>query len=161
MALSHASNDIDPRATIGPRTKIWPFATVREHAVVGEGCMIGRGAYVDREVHVGNNVRIQNGAQIFWPAVIGDDVFIGPNAVLTNDKNPRAGLPHAWMAEGVIVNDGASIGAGAVILAGVEIGEGAVIGAGAVVTHDVPPGATWVGNPAHDIRAVLVMQSFQ
>ncbi|MEG3085550.1 DapH/DapD/GlmU-related protein [Sphingomonas sp. PB2P12] len=51
-----------------------------------------------------------------------------------------------------MVEQGASIGAGAIILPGVRIGKGAMIGAGAVVTHDVPAGATMVGNPARAVR---------
>jgi UDP-2-acetamido-3-amino-2,3-dideoxy-glucuronate N-acetyltransferase len=49
---------------------------------------------------------------------------------------------------------GASIGAGAVILAGVTVGEGAMVGAGAVVTNDVPPHTVVVGNPARVTRTL-------
>ena len=34
------------------------------------------------------------------------------------------------------------------LLKGITIGSGAVVGAGSVVTHDVPPRALAVGNPA-------------
>ena len=47
----------------------------------------------------------------------------------------------------VVVEDGAWIGIGAIVLKGVRIGKGARIGAGAVVTADVPPGASVAGNP--------------
>jgi acetyltransferase-like isoleucine patch superfamily enzyme len=52
----------------------------------------------------------------------------------------------------VVIEDGAWIGAGSIILPGVTIGEGAVVGAGSVVTKDVPPMAVAVGNPAQVIR---------
>lgn len=32
---------------------------------------------------------------------------------------------------------------------GVHIEDDAIIGAGSVVTHDVPTGEVWAGNPAH------------
>jgi UDP-2-acetamido-3-amino-2,3-dideoxy-glucuronate N-acetyltransferase len=47
-----------------------------------------------------------------------------------------------------VVERGASIGGGAVILPGVHIGHNAMVGAGAVVTRDVPPFAIVIGNPA-------------
>jgi dTDP-4-dehydrorhamnose 3,5-epimerase-like enzyme len=50
-----------------------------------------------------------------------------------------------------IIEDGASIGAGAVILPGITVGLGAMVGAGAVVTRSVPPRAVVVGNPARII----------
>ena len=51
-----------------------------------------------------------------------------------------------------LIARGASIGAGAVVLPGITIGAGAMIGAGAVVTRDVPPGETWIGNPARKLE---------
>ena len=47
-----------------------------------------------------------------------------------------------------------SIGSGSTILCGVVIGEGAIVGAGSVVTHDVPPGAVVAGNPARVLRQI-------
>ena len=52
----------------------------------------------------------------------------------------------------VVVEDGAWIGIGAIILKGVRIGDGARIGAGATVTRDVPSGGAVAGNPARPLR---------
>ena len=49
---------------------------------------------------------------------------------------------------------GASVGAGAVVLPGLRVGARAMIGAGSVVTHDVPPKAIVVGNPAQIVGYV-------
>jgi serine acetyltransferase len=46
------------------------------------------------------------------------------------------------------VEEGASIGANATIIAGNRIGRYAMIGAGSVVTKDVPDHTLWFGNPA-------------
>jgi len=46
-----------------------------------------------------------------------------------------------------LVKQGASLGAGAVILAGITIGEFSMIGAGAFVAKDVPSYAIMMGNP--------------
>lgn len=150
-----ATADVDQRAYIGSQTVVWHLAQVREDAVVGESCVIGRGAYVDAGVTIGARVKIQNYALVYAPATVGDGAFIGPAAVLTNDRYPRAvagdgtlrGLDD-WEALGVRVGDGASIGARAVVLAGVSIGRWALVAAGSVVTRDVPAHGLVVGNPA-------------
>ena len=58
--------------------------------MVGENCTVGRGAYVGPGVEMGDNVKIQNYALVYDPARLGNGVFIGPAAVLTNDVYPRA-----------------------------------------------------------------------
>ncbi len=78
---------------------------------------------------------------------VGDDVFIGPNASFTNDLFPRSRQkPESYLV--TTIHDGASIGAGAVILPGLEIGRNSMVAAGAVITRSVPPNAVVVGNPA-------------
>ncbi|HEU4425733.1 MAG TPA: acyltransferase [Pilimelia sp.] len=152
------SADVDDRAKIGDGTTIWHLAQIREYAVVGRGCVIGRGAYVGPGVRLGDHVKLQNYALVYEPARLGDGVFVGPAAVLTNDTHPRAVTPDGrlkggedWTAVGVVVGDGASIGARAVCVAPVTIGRWAMIGAGAVVTADVADFALVVGVPARRI----------
>ena len=78
-----------------------------------------------------------------------DRVFLGPNAVFTNDMNPRAAFkkdPDEFLTTKVRV--GSSIGANATIVCCRTIGHYAMIGAGAVVTRDVPAHALVLGVPA-------------
>jgi UDP-2-acetamido-3-amino-2,3-dideoxy-glucuronate N-acetyltransferase len=153
-----ATADVDETAEIGPATKIWHLAQVREDARLGRGCIIGRGAYVGPGVVIGDNVKLQNYALVYEPARLEDGVFIGPAAVLTNDMFPRsvdAGgkLKRAgdWHADGVLVREGASVGARAVVVPGRVIGRYALVAAGAVVTRDVPDFALVAGVPARRI----------
>ena len=150
--------DVDPSAVLGAGTRIWHLAQIREDAVVGSGCIVGRGAYVGPGVVIGDNVKLQNYALVYEPARLEDGVFIGPAVVLTNDMYPRSvdvsgELKRAddWHAQGVVVREGASLGARAVIVAGCEIGRWALVAAGAVVTRDVPDYALVVGVPARRI----------
>ncbi len=150
--------EVDLRATIGAGTSIWGLACVRENAVLGCDCIVGRGAYIEDGVVLGDRVKVQTNALLFKPARIGDDVFIGPAVVLTNDRYPRSSTPDGqlkrdddWTAEGVVIDDGASIGARAVILPGVRVGRHAMVAAGSIVTRDVADFAVVVGSPAHRV----------
>lgn len=158
MTTIAQSADIDPGAAIGQGTKVWHLAQVRGGAKVGANCVIGRGAYIGDGAVVGDNCKIQNYALVYEPAQLGDGVFVGPAAVLTNDEYPRAvnedGSPKDasdWQAVGVVVGDGAAIGARAVCVAPVRIGSWALVAAGAVVTNDVPDHAIVVGVPARQV----------
>jgi UDP-2-acetamido-3-amino-2,3-dideoxy-glucuronate N-acetyltransferase len=141
---------------IGRGTRIWAFAHVMEGASIGADCNIGDHCFVEAGASIGNLVTIKNGNMIWAGVTLEDGVFVGPHVFFTNDLYPRSPrLPQArkryedscWL-QPTAVRKGASLGAGAVILAGVTIGEFAMIGAGAVVTRDVVPHALVLGNPA-------------
>ncbi len=147
--------DVDSRAKIGPRTTVWHLAQIRENAQLGGDCIVGRGAYVGPGVIIGDRVKLQNYALVYEPAVLEDEVFIGPAAVLINDVYPRSTdvtgrvkRPADWDALGVVIRHGASVGARAVIGAGVVVGRWALVAAGAVVTKNVPDFALVAGVPA-------------
>jgi len=157
-ARIYPTADVDSTAQFGPDTTVWHLAQVRENARLGSNCIIGRGAYVGPGVVIGDRVKLQNYALVYEPARLEDDVFIGPAVVLTNDVYPRSTdvtgrlkRPADWDALGVVVRQGASIGARAVIVAGVEIGRWALVAAGAVVTKPVPDFALVAGVPARMI----------
>ncbi len=149
---------VEPGTHVGRGTYIWHLAHIREGAVIGANCVIGGGVFIDAGVTIGDNCKIQNTAQVFAPATIGDGVFIGPGAILTNDKTPRAINPDLgaksaadWTHHGVAANTGASVGAGAVIVAGVTIGRWAMVAAGAVVTRNVLDHELVAGVPARHL----------
>ena len=151
----HPTADVSPKAVLGDGVRIWHEAQVREGAVLGRNCILGKGAYVDFGVQIGDNVKIQNRASVYHGVTIESGVFIGPHAIFTNDRLPRAVNPDGslksdddWELGKILVREGASIGAGAIIVAGVTIGRWAMIGSGSVVTRDVPDYGLVYGNPA-------------
>ena len=151
----HETAEVSPGARVGRGTRIWHQCQVREQAAIGDRCILGKDVYVDESVTVGDDVKIQNGAQLFHGVTVESGAFIGPGAILTNDRYPRSVTPSGtlkdasdWTVGRILVQRGASIGAGAVILPDVTIGSWALVGAGAVVTEDVPPHGLVVGNPA-------------
>lgn len=152
------SATVELGALIGDGTRIWDLTQVRTDAVVGRDCTIGRNVFIDAGVIIGDRCKIQNNALVYAPATIAHGVFIGPAAVLSNDRNPRAvdidgevKSAAGWEAIGVRVDEGASIGAGALVVAGARVGAWALVAAGAVVTRDVPAHALVAGVPARRV----------
>ena len=92
---------------------------------------------------------VKNAVLVFAGVHVGDDVFLGPNVLFTNDLRPRAHVkkgPEALL--GTRVEDGATLGAGTVVVCGTTIGRHAFVAAGSVVTRDVRPHSFVAGNPA-------------
>lgn len=143
----------DCKANIPENTNIWQFCVVLPHAKIGENCNICSHCFIENEAVIGNDVTIKCGVQIWDGITLEDNVFVGANVSFINDRYPHAKNAD-WKLERTLVRKGSSIGAGSTILCGVTIGENAMIGAGSVVTHDIPSGEVWVGNPARFVRKI-------
>jgi acetyltransferase-like isoleucine patch superfamily enzyme len=122
---------------------------------VGDGTRIGPFVEIQRGAVIGARCKIQSHSFICSGVEIGDEVFVGHGTLFINDRFPRAttesgelAVESDWSLERTVVEHGASLGSGSVIMGRVRIGSGALVGAGAVVTHDVAPGDTVVGVPA-------------
>jgi UDP-2-acetamido-3-amino-2,3-dideoxy-glucuronate N-acetyltransferase len=144
---------IEEGAVVGQGTSVWNWTKIRHGAQIGENCIVGQGVHIDFDVSIGTGCKIQNGAQIYHGANIKDHVFIGPNVTFTNDLYPRADNKF-WDLLPTTVEEHASIGAAATILCGITIGRYAMVAAGATVTHDVPPHALVLGQPAEIVDYV-------
>lgn len=131
---------------IARNAKIWTPINLYG-CTISENTTIGAFTEIGKDVIIGSNCKIQ--AHCFIPEgiVIEDNVFVGPGTMFCNDRRPAIN-GDVWTLERTVVKNGASIGAGCVILPGIVIGEGAKIGAGSVVTKSVSPHAIVKGNPA-------------
>jgi acetyltransferase-like isoleucine patch superfamily enzyme len=145
----HPTAEVSQDAALWPGVIIWAWSHVREAAELHEDVSVAEHCYIAEGVEVGARSRIGNGVSLWRGVTIGADVFIGPHVCFTNDRHPRVG--ENWRLERTLIEDGVSIGAGAVILP-VHIGLSAVIGAGAVVTKDVRAGELWRGEPARMVE---------
>lgn len=138
---------------IGENTRIWAFAHVLPGARLGADVNVNDGVFIENDVIIGDRVTIKCGVQLWDGVRLDDDVFVGPNVTFTNDAFPRSKQYPTNFAN-TRIQQGASVGGGAVILPGVTVGRKAMVGAGAVVTRDVPANAIVTGNPARIVGYV-------
>jgi galactoside O-acetyltransferase len=110
-------------------------------------------------ISLGDNVYVGPNAVLFGAGgiEIGSDVLISPGVVITSHQHtfassdrPMREQPVAFAT--VVIEQDVWIGANAVILPGVRLGRGCVVGAGAIVTHDVVGRGIAVGVPARVTR---------
>jgi UDP-2-acetamido-3-amino-2,3-dideoxy-glucuronate N-acetyltransferase len=141
---------------IGAETSVWEFTHIMKGAIIGENCNIGGSCFIERGVTVGRNCTIKNQNMLWQGIVVEDDVFIGPGVVFVNDRYPRSRRSSygadryrtdGWIGR-TVIRQGASIGAGAFVLAGVTVGRFAMVGAGALIAKSVPDYVLALGNPA-------------
>ena len=123
--------------------------------IIGDETRIGAFVEIQVDAKIGSRCKISSHTFICEGVTIEDEVFVGHGVMFINDRFPSAttedGRPQGpadWQVEPTRVCRRAAIGSNATILCGVIIGEGATIGAGAVVTRDVPPRAIVAGVPA-------------
>ncbi len=125
-------------------SRVGPFSHLRPDALIGENVRIGNFVEVKKSI-------IEDGSSVSHLSYIGDakigkGVNIGAGTITANydgvNKNET------------IIEDGASIGSGTVLVAPVRVGRQAVTGAGAIVRsrHDIPPHAVFVGVPATEVK---------
>jgi UDP-2-acetamido-3-amino-2,3-dideoxy-glucuronate N-acetyltransferase len=130
---------------------------------IGDESRVGPFVEIQSGVEIGARCKIQSHSFICSGVTIGDEVFVGHGVLFINDKRPRATTDDGelqtgedWTLLPTVVERGASLGSGCVVLGGVRIGEGALVGAGAVVTRDVGAGEVVAGIPARAVVAERV-----
>ena len=132
-------------AKVGNGTRTGHNFLIRENTIIGDGCLIGTNVVIDNDCNIGDNCSFQTGAYIPTGSKIGNRVFLGPNASLTNDKTP---LRTEYNPEPITIEDDATIGSNATLMPGITVGKGAFVAGGAVVTKDVPAWTLAKGCPA-------------
>ena len=139
----------EPSIHIGEDTMIGPHCSItvgmvpgqelfgNRMLVIGDRCVIGRGSSIAAHLSI----------------TIGDDVYFGPNVYVTdhNHTNDDPTLPVGRQAapeRPVVIGARSWLATGVVVTPGVTIGEGVSVGANSVVTRDLPDGCTAAGAPA-------------
>ena len=124
-----------------PFTVLAGNALLFDTASIGEGAVVAPFAFISANATIGRQFHLNYHSYVAHDCLIGDFVTFAPGVKCNG---------------GVVIEDHAYIGSGAVIKQAtpgrpVVIGRGAVVGMGAVVTKSVAPGITVVGNPARPL----------
>ncbi len=114
---------------------------IMDDVEIAEGALLSPFVVITSNVRIGRYFHANLYSYVEHDCRIGDFVTFAPGVKCNGN---------------VVVEDGAYIGAGAILRQGtprspLRIGRGAVVGMGAIVTRDVEDGVTVVGNPARPI----------
>ncbi len=141
IPFQHHTPRVHATAFVAPGASVIGRVTLAKDSSVWFGCVL-RGD-VNR-IAIGVATNIQDGSILHvdddHPCLIADRVHVG----------------HHVNLHGCVVETGAMIGIGAIVLSGASIGREAIIGAGSVVLEGtrIPPRTLAVGAPAKVIRPV-------
>ncbi len=149
---------VEPGAVIGLGTHIGHHAHIRPDVRIGQGCTLGKNVFVDSGVSVGDRSVVGDNVSLYSGVQLEAQVLVGPSAVFTNDRLPRAVSPD-WQQVATTVREGAAIGANATIVCGVELGRWSVVEPGAVVTRSVADHELVGGVPARRLGWVCACGS--
>lgn len=143
LALSEPIQFVGRNVKLGKNVRKWHFTYIGDNTEIGDDTKIGSLVHIDYNVKIGCRCKIEGSVYIPPLTVIGDDVFVGPGVIFTNDP-----FPMSPKMVGVTIKNGAIICAGSMLKAGVIVGERAIVGLGSVITKDVQPEMVVFGNPA-------------
>ena len=116
-------------------------------------CDYGDGISIGARTFINFNCTMLDGA----PITIGDECLFAAGVQLITATHPIEPGPRRNAIEQalpVTIADGVWLAAGVLVCPGVSIGENTVVGAGAVVTRSLPAGVVAYGNPARVIREI-------
>lgn len=142
------------------------YRSVRKDIVPFNGFSLGKSSVIEDytiinnavgEIIIGNHTRIGMGNTIIGPVMIGNNVILAQNVVISALNHNFEDVLTTINQQGVktdqiIIEDDVWVGANSVILSGVHIGEHVVVGAGSVVTKDIPSYSVVIGNPARIVK---------
>ena len=132
-------------ARVGVRVVIKPRVNIKNpwRLRVGNDAWIGEGAWIDNlaDVTIGSNVCISQDAYL----LTGNHDY----------NDPRFGL----ITKGIVVEDGAWVGARCVVCPGIRMAAGSVLTAGSILTNGTKLEGIYAGNPAIWVRDRLFREA--
>jgi len=158
------------KISIGDNTVIDDYSVIDAKGELGINIEVGNNVILGRnttfsckggKISIGDNTNIGIHTAIYSGSHvrIGSNILIAASCFIFGDgphRSDRKDIPILQQGQvpskGIVIEDGAWIGADVKILDGVTIGHDSIIGTGAVVTKDIPPFSIAVGIPAKVVK---------
>lgn len=99
-SFSNFNTFISPLALINHGTVVLPFSLIEPNVIIGKGSLINAGCFIHHDSLVGSFCEFSPGVKILGNATIGNNVFIGANAVV---------LPKLHIGNNVVIGAGAIV----------------------------------------------------
>jgi putative colanic acid biosynthesis acetyltransferase WcaF len=130
------------------------------------GARIGKGVLIKPSVNIkypwklsigdhcwiGENVWIDNLSDV----IIGQSVTISQGALLLTGSHDHAKETFDFLSSKIVVEDGAWIGAKAIIMGGVTLGTHSILGVAGVANRDLRPFIIYQGSPATPVMERVI-----
>lgn len=116
---------------------IHPSVILSRWITISEGVVIASGTTVTNRVNIGRHVHINNGCTVNHDDSLDDYVTLSPGVHLAGN---------------VVLEKGAYMGIGSIVIQQKTIGRWSIVGAGSTILEDVPPNTTVVGVPGKVIK---------
>ena len=132
-------------AKIGRRVTIKPGVNIKYawHLAIGNDTWVGENVWIDCLV----------------PVIIGSNVCLSQGAVLLTGNHNYKKTTFDLIVAGFTLEEGAWIGACAIVNPGVTVASHAVLTTGSVATSNLEPYAVYQGNPAAKTRERVIGDS--
>ena len=110
--------------------------------------------WMPQNIRIGDNSWIDGNVNLYSvdEITIGDNSVISEGAFLCTATHDTSSPGFQLVTHPIAIGNNIWIAARAIVLPGIVVRDGAVIGAGSVVTKDVALSTTVVGNPARQIE---------
>lgn len=145
---------------IGNNFQCGHHLVMREDNIIGDDVSIGSHSNIEHHITIKSGARLHSNVFVPEFTIIENMAWIGPNVVFTNARYPNSKNAKKNL-KGVMVSEGAKIGANATILPGIQLGKNSLIGAGSVITRDVDDGSIVIGNPGRVIGQIGSIKDYR
>jgi putative colanic acid biosynthesis acetyltransferase WcaF len=161
-ALWHCANALLVQNLFNPSSRIRAILLRLFGAAIGSGVILKPGVNIKYpwNVQIGDHSWVGEKAWLdsLGSIKIGASVCISQGAYLCTGNHDWADPAFGLIVKGIVVEDGAWIGARATILPGVVIASHSIVCAGAVLARSTEAYTVYAGNPAVAVRERVVKE---